>query len=298
MKSEERHQLLTNDLGVVTRKTVNVFEQHAGTIVAVVCGILVFLAVGFWWTRGAESENAAGWAKLDSAKNLEDFGTVVDSFKGKPPAHWAQLAISEKTLQNALPLLFTNRELAIADVKSAREGFESLIQEKGVVPAVRERALWGFAQCLEAICDGDTSKPIEAYSRLVQEYPDTMFKQVAEEHMISLKRSGSAEFYAWFSKENPKPPEIRPRDGKDDNININLNPAGDEPGEPAIQLPGKEAPAPPEKPATPAEGADKLENAEKPATEKSAEPTTKAPDAEKPPVVDPPKEGDQPNDKK
>ena len=204
MKSEERHQLLTNDLGVVTNKTASFLEKHLGTAIAVLCAALVVGAIGFWWTRSSEVDNSAAWKELDDARTLDDFGKVVDRYKGKLPAQWAQLLYAEKTLQTALPLLFTNRELAVTDLKSARDDFEKVLNEKSSSASIRERALWGIAQCLEATCDGDTSKPIEAYDRLLKDYPETMFKLVAEERVTALKRKDASEFYTWFSKENPK----------------------------------------------------------------------------------------------
>src|ERR1700742_207547 len=117
MKSEERHQLRTNDLSVVATNAAGFFERHLGTMISVVCVALIATAAGFWWTRTAESDNAAGWTMLDTATNIEEFGSVADRFKGKPPGQWAQLQIAEKTLQNAMPLMFANRDLALGDLK-------------------------------------------------------------------------------------------------------------------------------------------------------------------------------------
>ena len=158
---------------------------------------------------------------LDSASNLEEFGDVVDKFKGKPPGQWAQLQIAEKTLQSAMPLMFTNRDIALADLKRAREGFDALLQDKTVSPAIRERSLWGLALTLETGCDGDTSKPIEAYERLLSDFPDSIFKSVADDRIRSLKKPSSREFYTWFSKEKPKPctRPVQPRDFKTDAAN-------------------------------------------------------------------------------
>ena len=216
MKSEERHQLLTNDLGVVTERTVGFFEQHLMTIISSACAALLVAALGFWWTRSTETDVEAGWTLLDSAQNLEEFGNVVDKFKDKPAGQWAQLIVSETNLKTALPLMFTNRDIALTDIKSAREGFEKLLQEKTASPHIRERALWGLALCLETTSDGTTTKAIEAYERLLAEYPDTIFKVVAEDRVSTLKKDGAKDFYAWFSKESPKPPEARPRDFKNE----------------------------------------------------------------------------------
>ena len=292
MKSEERHQLLTNDLEAVTTKTAGFMEQHAATVIAVVVAIVLLIGIIVWQTQSSESAHAAGWQSLQDAKTLEDFGRVADEFKGTPPAHWAKLQIAEKTLQNALPLLFTNRELAVTDLKSAREAFESLIQEGNVASTIRERALWGLAQVLEATSDGDTSKAIDAYSRLIREHPKTIFLAVADERITALKKKEAGEFYSWFSKENPKPPEARPRD-----IQFNL-PSGTKG---SIELPGTSETAP-KSDEQPAEGAKAEQPAtdDKPKTEEKAEapksdaPATDKPaDAEKSPVTEPAKDGEK-----
>lgn len=222
MKSEERHQLLQNDLQVVTTKTVGFFERHLMTMIGVVVGVLFIALVAAWWNQSSQAGSAAGWTMLDSAiggNSLEEFGDVADKFKGKPPGQWAQLQIAEKTLQSAMPLMFTNRDIALADLKRAREGFDALLQDKSVSPAIRERALWGLALTLETGCDGDTAKPIEAYERLLSDFPDSIFKSVADERIRALKKPSSREFYTWFSKEKPKPTDIQPRDFRTDGSN-------------------------------------------------------------------------------
>ena len=320
MKSEERHQLLTNDLGAVTNRTTSFVEQHLATAITVVCIAVVASVIGFWWTTRVDTESEAAWKQLDSAKTIDEFGVVVDKYKGKPPAHWAELQISEKSLQEGLPLMFTNRELALADLKKARTGFESLANEKGVSATIRERALWGIAVCLEATCDGDTAKAIEAYGRLLSEYPSTMFKPVADERMVSLKNKEAGDFYAWFSKENPKPAEVRPQDikipGLDDNKkddDADVKPAAD----PAATKPAAEAPAAEkpteEKPAEEKKATEEKKPADEKATEERKPAEAKAddqkpaeekpaeaakPEADKPAPADAPKDGEAPKEPK
>lgn len=215
MKSEERHQLLTNDLEVVTKRVAGTFEQHAGTAIAVVMGIVVAIGIGIWWTSTSDTDVAAAWTRLDTAQTLEDFGDISDKYKGKPAGQWAELISSERILQTAMPMMFSNRELALTDISKSRQGFDELLSEKNAPASIRERAMWGLALCLETSCDGNTEKPIKAYERLLADFPDSMFKTVAEERITELKRKEAADFYAWFSKENPRPPEAVPRDFKD-----------------------------------------------------------------------------------
>jgi hypothetical protein len=298
MKSEERHQLLTNDLGVVTTKTVGFFERHLETVIATVCAVVIFGAAIFWWNQSAQSDSAAGWTLLDAAKNLQDFGNVADRFKGKAPGQWATLKIAEKTSQNALPLMFTNRELAKAELKSAREGFESLIKDHSAPSIVRERSLWGLALCLEALCDGDTSKPIEAYEHLITNFPDTIFKSVAEERVVALKKADAKEFYEWFSKEDPKPPEARPEEFKKGGVELPSPKFGEGEEENKDIAEKKDAAA--EKTETPEASTDKApdskEPAEKSGEEKSSDPA-KPVEGEKATGTEPAKEGDKPNEK-
>ena len=93
----------------------------------------------------------------------------------------------------------------------------------------------------------------------MKEFPETIFKVVAEDRIATLKKDGSKEFYAWFSKENPKPPEARPRDFKNDESDL---PAPSQPKEDPDDFLIEKTPGGPKKPAsekpvTPAESTEK-----------------------------------------
>jgi len=301
MKSEERHQLLTNDLSVVTTKTVGFFERHLETAIAVVCVVAVLAAFGFWWTRSTQSDNTAGWTMLDSAQKLEDLENVADRFKGKPPGQWADLKVAERAVQNAMPLMFTNRPLALAELKSARDRFELLIKDPSVPPTIRERALWGLSLCLETTCDGDTSKPIAALESLITDFPDTIFRTVAEERIATLKSGDAKEFYAWFITEDPKPAENRPNDFDRNLPSPGSAPFTEEDMEDETGLPVDVKPPVIEKPAVPESSTNKTEEltkpADKPDSEKAVE-SAKPVDGEKPAATEPPKDGDKAPEKK
>ena len=177
--------------------------------------------------------------------------------------------------------MFSNRDVARTDIKAAREGFEALLQDK-TDPMIRERSLWGLALCLESTNDGNTSKVIEAYQRLLTEFPETIFKVVADDRIATLKKDGAKEFYAWFSKENPKPPEARPRDFKNDE-SAPAQPKEDPDDFLIEKTPGGKKKPVEEKSATPAETTEK--------------PETPAESPEKPNESGKPEEGAKPSEK-
>ena len=217
MNSEERQRLQTNDLGHAVQVAGHRLEEHGTKIVGVICVILLIAAAVTWWSRQSSSSAVAAWTLLESAETVDDFGLIREKYKGTPAGRWAQLRESELYLQTGMSQLFSNRELAVTDLKKAIQGFEELAATKPDA-AILERALWGLALGLESTSDGDTSKAMDAYQRLLNDVPETFYKANAEQRIASLKLGGAKEFYAWFSKQNPKPTDARPKDGalKDD----------------------------------------------------------------------------------
>lgn len=213
MNTEERHQNQPNELGKSISLVGHKLEEHATKIVAGVCALLLVAAAVTWWSRQSSASASKAWSRLENAQNVNDFGDVAEEFKGTPAGRFARLREAESYLQTGLQQMFSDREVAMTDLKKAREGFSELAEVKGLDRAILERALWGLAQSLEATCDGDCSKAIEAYQRLVSEVPDTFFKTLADQRAAELKTGAAKEFYAWFSKQNPKPTDQRPKDG-------------------------------------------------------------------------------------
>ncbi len=213
MKSEERHRLQTNELKEVVQTTGSLLERHATTIVAVVCGVMLVSAIVIWWVRQSTATSSAAWTKLENAEKTDDFTAIAEQYKNTPAGDWAKLRESESYFRTGSEELFTERELANSDLKRAREGFEQVLAAPGTSPLIRERAAWGLARCLESTSDGDTTQAIEAYQQLLKDFPDTIYKPFAEDRIAALKTGGTKEFYAWFSKQNPKPADIRPKDG-------------------------------------------------------------------------------------
>lgn len=277
MNIEEGHKPATNEFGRVVQVVGRRLEEHATMIVAVVCVVLLGAAAVTWWSRYTSASSIEAWTLLESAENVNDFGDVAEKFKGTPAGNWARLREAELNLQSGMAKMFEDREVAVLDLKKATEGFESLAAEKSLDTAILERALWGLAQSLEATSDGDTTKASEVYQRLLKDVPETYYKSLAEQRIAILKTGGAKEFYTWFSKQNPKPATIQPKDGATSELDSMLPPAAK--GELDFR------PNPPkgegEKPAADETKKDDAKpESEKPAAE-TEKPATKAEDATK-----------------
>ena len=294
MKSEERHRLKENELGRVVHTTGSMLERYATAIVAGVCVTLLVAAAVIWWMRQTTASSSAAWTLLENAENVSDFGEIAEKYKNTPAGDWARLRESEAYLRSGGDVLFSERELADTDLKRAREGFEQLMASASTGPVIRERAVWGVARCLESTSDGETTQAIAAYQRLLSEFPDTIYKPFAEDRIAALKTGGTKEFYAWFSKQNPKPTDIRPKDGavKSDLDPFDLTPAA---GEADSKSKGDDATTPATK--TDDAATDKPGSSEaKPDATKDESAPAKPDDAkiEKKPVSDKPKADDKP----
>ena len=304
MKSEERHRLKENELGRVVQTTGSALERYATTIVACVCGALLVSAAVIWWMRQSTASSSAAWALLEDAKKVGDYDEVAETYKNTPAGDWARLLGSEMYLQSGGDDLFTDRDLANADLKRAREGFEQLLAVGGTNPMIRERAVWGMARCLESTSDGDTARAIEAYERLLKEFPETIYKPFAEDRIAALKTGGTKEFYAWFSKQNPKPADIRPKDGavKSDLDPFDLPPAASETngkpkGDDATPPPAKSEDAAADKPASGEAKSDATKDESAPAKPDDAK-VEKQPESDKPKADDKSEKSSDDSDKK
>jgi len=210
MKSEHRHELQQNELGKLARKVKPWLEKHGFQVAGGLLAVLVVAAGAIWWTSGAIQAGSAGWTKLSIAESTEDFAAVAEKESEHLAGAWARLRSAELNLENGILETFTDRELALTDLKRAKEDFEKVLASKvALPPAVEERARLGLARCLEATSDGDVSPAVEAYQALLTKYPDSIYKKHVEQRIKELRSDEARDFYAWFHSQKPKPPDFR-----------------------------------------------------------------------------------------
>jgi hypothetical protein len=150
---------------------------------------------------------------LAAARTSDDLLRVADDFPSTDAANWARLRAARILYDRAVSESLSNRVASDDDFKQAKELYSGLL--KSDVPAeIREAALDGMARVLESTSAGDTAEAIAAYETLLREFPDTLFRDYAAHRIEELKKPETQEFYAWFSKQNPKPEDRpQPNDG-------------------------------------------------------------------------------------
>jgi hypothetical protein len=54
---------------------------------------------------------------------------------------------------------------------------------------------------------GELDRARQDYEKLLKDFPDSSLVEVARTHLNHLKQPGIEEFYAWFAKQDPRPPQ-------------------------------------------------------------------------------------------
>jgi hypothetical protein len=214
MKSEHRHELKTNELRRISAHAGEYLQQHANQILIGLTVVLLVAAGAIFWMRSTGATATSGWSAMVSANSAEAFQNVADRYRGTAVADWARLRAAENNLENGLRLSFTDRAAATSDLNEAREEYETILKSNSAPEKVRERALFGLARTLETLADENTEPAAKAYELLLQEFPQTVYKEDAEKRIADLRSERTKQFYAWFHKQNPKPEDrAKPKDG-------------------------------------------------------------------------------------
>ncbi len=214
MKNKDLHDLKKNEIERLVESAKPFLEEHFQKLVAgaVLCLLLV---IGVVYFKYKEPANAQEWIKFYTAANsdpgtaTQTFANIAEESRNTIVGQWAQLREADGTLKTGLKLLFTDREQSKENLKRAGDAYSSLIASGSTPNDIKERALFGLASIAEATCDGNTEKPIKQYKALMEQYPDSMYFNLAKDRVENLEKDESKEFYAWFSQLNPKQKDVK-----------------------------------------------------------------------------------------
>lgn len=267
MKSEERHELKSNDLQNFVKSAKPFLEKHGNKLIFGAIAVLVVGVISVVAMNKSREAKTAGWAEMAIANSAEDFANIAEDHAGTPVARMAQLNQANLLYDKGVQFMFTDRSAGMADLTKAQELYEGLLNDKATSDQIREHALYGRARCLEATSSDNTQPAIDGYDQLIQEFPDTLYKAKAEQRIKELATAEAKDFYKWFEEQDPKPVDrTAPRD-------LPLQGTGtvEEKTEPAKTEPEKTEPVKTEE--QPAE-----KEAEKPEDKKTDESASKEPE--------------------
>lgn len=215
MDSQHRHELQQNELGKLTNKAVPFFEKHGWQVIAVLGIVVAGLAIGAYWFTESSATSSESWTQLDKVlhqpnASAGDYAAIAEKHPGSAVAGWARLKEADDYLDSGLQAAFSNRDASQSDLKSAQEAYQKLAAGgPGILPEIRERALFGLARSQEALSDGNTDEVVKTYTRLLKEFPESIFTAIVNDRIKALESASSKDFYAWFKQQKLEPKDPR-----------------------------------------------------------------------------------------
>lgn len=215
MKSEHRRELHSNELEKISQSIGKFFEKHG---VKVLVGLVVCVAIGvgiFWLLSNRGSALASSTQSMIAANSAEAYLNVADdpNVGSQPLGVAARLTAAQMQLENGIQLYGTSASAGRDELEKAKKNLDAVIDSGKLEHELQERALFLRAVAVESLSGRDTSAAVASYQELLEEYPDSSYKSLAEARIAELERDDVKEFYAFLAAGDRKPPERdRPSD--------------------------------------------------------------------------------------
>lgn len=293
MKTQRRHELQTNTLADWLGHKIENVQPYSKAIVTVVL-LVCALGIAYMFISGrGMAEAGAAWKDFFGAvadRDVESLTEVHERHAGKEAGFWALQKVADEELGRGTRLLFRDREQANDALKVARKNYEAVKANAKRGSLLEQRAIFGLAQTLESMGELDDAK--KQYKALASAAPESSLGKEAQQRLDSLEEEGTERFYAWFEKQEPKPPVSATGSNMPLDLPRDLTELSDRPdisafpelsNEPTTNVePASPAESPTESTATPSADAPATEPAteDKPTEDKPTD--SPAPSAEKP----------------
>ncbi len=225
MRAEERHKLQQNELSARLAKWIEKAKPYGNAVLLGVLLVILAVLAYVWWNRQSTEQAVAAWAGVYQGLTTgdpESFEKAAALNPDSQAADWATLLAGDVYLGNACQQLFENKSKAIDNLQEAIRHYED-VQQQSPEAALRERATFGLARAYEALAgteasgggsaDGGSSqfkgpreKAIEQYEKLLDEWPNGPYVQMAARRVEELNREDIKEFYDKFATDfDPQP---------------------------------------------------------------------------------------------
>ena len=195
-----------NDLASGTMAAVDRIRPHLGTILLI--ALAVFAALAIWTLIRSQqaAQRTASWDECLAALaegNPARLEAVVARYGGSSAAQWAELVLADTALADG------NRLLTIEPAQGRRRleeaaGRYTAVNAQRPQHLAAERAVLGLARARESL--GELAEARRGYQALVDEYPGSPFRPLAEERIAALGRESTAGWYKWFESRSVTAP--------------------------------------------------------------------------------------------
>jgi tetratricopeptide (TPR) repeat protein len=144
------------------------------------------------------------------SQDPKELDVVAQQYRGREVGQWAAVLAGDMHLEAGCNELFQNKANAVEDLRKAVESYLLALESASSSP-LRERATFGLARAYEALAgtrqsQGELSKAIEQYRKVVQDWPDGTYAVIAQRRLMDLEKPSTKAFYDQFAKYEPKPP--------------------------------------------------------------------------------------------
>ena len=207
--STQQNDVPDNELAALISRVGPFFEEHGNKLLLGLSAILLVAAAWIYFSKSSAAAKSAGWSEMNSASSAEDFHNIAEAYPDASVGNWARLSEADTLYRNGVQLTFSDRASSRTELEKAAQTYDQLLAASGVPDLIRRKALFGKAQCIETMVDGDTSKAVTAWKTLVTEFPESTLAAYAEERIADLAKPETVAFYSWFSKQDPKPSDIK-----------------------------------------------------------------------------------------
>ncbi|MEZ6112586.1 MAG: hypothetical protein R3C99_16470 [Pirellulaceae bacterium] len=207
MKTQRRHELQTNTLADWLGHKIENVQPYSKAIVTVVL-LACALGIAYMFISGRGiAEAGAAWKDFFGAvadRDVESLTEVHERHAGKEAGFWALQKVADEELGRGTRLLFRDREQANEALKVARKNYEAVKANAKRGSLLEQRSIFGLAQTLESMGELDDAK--KQYKALASAAPESSLGKEAQQRLDSLENESTERFYAWFEKQEPKPP--------------------------------------------------------------------------------------------
>ncbi len=239
MKTQRRHELQTNQLADTIGMYLQKVRPYQKQILYGLVAILLLAGAVLYLSTQQQARAGASWEDYFSAmveQRPEALEEVARMHEGSTAALWAQQSAGDIKLAMGTSLLYRDRKEAVKNLKDAEKEFLAVEQRGTGYPLLLQRARYGLAQVCESL--SEIEKARDYYGKVTAAEPDSALGQLAQRRREQISGPAAERWFAWFERQEPKPPAGMQAAGEGPNVPADLD--GELPERPDLSFPASD----------------------------------------------------------